>query len=105
MISAYEFAPQFHTKGTAMGGVPQYATYLSHKLYHSNMPLSALEKIAVFLISETATQDPKVGGPIKLARITAQNGFELLSDEVVKSIDENNKNINKLMREFFYKGA
>ena len=105
LISNFEFAPQYHTKGTAMGGIPQYATYLSHKLYEQEMICDQLERIAIFLISETATQDPKVGGPIKLARITSEEGFILKMEEEIVKIHENNKKINKVLKEFFNRGG
>ena len=35
LVSNLEFAPQYHIKGSGLGGVPQYAVYLVHKLYDS----------------------------------------------------------------------
>ena len=48
-----------------MVGVPQYAIYLSHRYYDPNISSDKAAALAEYLISETASQDPKVGGPIK----------------------------------------
>ena len=69
-----DFAPQL-ALGTMLAGVPQYATYLLHRLYDRGMGLQSLKALAAYLISETASQDPKVGGPIKMAQITADAGY------------------------------
>jgi hypothetical protein len=46
-----------------MIGVPQYAIYLP------NISSDKAAALAEYLISETASQDPKVGGPIKIAKV------------------------------------
>jgi hypothetical protein len=52
-----------------MIGVPQYAIYLSHRYYDPNISSDKAAALAEYLISETASQDPKVGGPIKIAKV------------------------------------
>lgn len=104
LMSQLEFAPQYHIKGFGLGGVPQYAVYLVHKLYNYETLYENLRDVAVFLISETATQDPKVGGPIKLAEITPEFGFNQLSSDIVKEIMISNEKVNELLSDFFKQG-
>ncbi len=102
--STLDFAPQLVVTGIAMGGVPQYATYLTHRLFNSDMSIEEVIRLAHYVIIETATQDPKVGGPIRVAKITTENGFEVLNQSDINEIKENNKNINKTLQHCFYVG-
>lgn len=85
-----------------MGGIPQYATYLVHRLFDERMKISHLINLAVYVISETATQDPKVGGPIRVATISKEKGYLELSEEDVHKIQIRNEDHNKELRGFFY---
>jgi 20S proteasome alpha/beta subunit len=76
LSSPLDFAPQLVTTGVALGGIPQYATYLVHRLYNPAMNREHLLSLAVYIVAETATQDPKVGGPIRLAQIAKDTGFQ-----------------------------
>ena len=97
-----DFAPQLHPNGTSLVGVPQYAIYLLHRLHDANMTVEHLVPLAAYLITETATQDPKVGGPVAIATVTADRGFNSLADDEVKRIIERNERRNDQLRRFFY---
>lgn len=102
LLSQLDFAPQPATAGFMAGGVPQYATYLVHRFYDRDKGVTALAHLAEYLISETASQDPKVGGPIKIALITAEEGYEELTDEQVAEIHNRNQAQMRVLRESFY---
>ena len=102
-VSQLDFAPQPAVSGLMMGGIPQYAIYLSHRFYDRMQPVAKLASLAEYLISETATQDPKVGGPIKIALITTEKGYEELTPEQVEQIHSRNTAQSQALREYFYK--
>ncbi len=102
--SVLDFAPQLVVTGIALGGVPQYATYLTHRLFNPDMSIEELVSLAHYVITETATQDPKVGGPVKVVKITIENGYESLSQSDLDEIKKNNEKINKTLQHCFYVG-
>jgi hypothetical protein len=69
LVSNFRFAPQLAGAYPMMVGVPQYAVYLSHRYYDPNISSDQAAGLAEYLISETASQDPKVGGPIRIVLI------------------------------------
>ncbi|MBW2065006.1 MAG: hypothetical protein JRJ03_08740 [Deltaproteobacteria bacterium] len=104
LSSNLDFAPQLCTSGHMLAGVPQYATYLIHRLYNPEMRVVHLKNLAAYLIQETATQDPKVGGPIRMAQITLENGYDELTEETILGIVQKNEEQNVKLRKFFYEG-
>lgn len=102
LASSMDFAPQLSPNGNMMAGVPQYAIYLMHRLYNPAMGVADLVRLAAYLISETATQDPKVGGPIRIASITEDSGFRELDSPEVLEIIKLNEEQNTKLRNFFF---
>lgn len=88
--SRLDFAPQLMTTGILLIGIPQYATYLSHRLYDRNMDLHQVCALAYYLITETATQDPKVGGPVRMAKVTPSEGYQELQEGEISTIAQCN---------------
>lgn len=105
LASPMDFAPQMSPNGNMMAGVPQYAVYLMHRLYNPAMVVADLTRLAAYLISETATQDPKVGGPLKIATLTPSEGFRELADAAVAEIIKLNEEQNTRLRNFFFQEA
>ena len=105
MSSQTNFAPQLFGHMPCMSGVPQYAVYLVHRYYNPEISLENAKALAAYLITETASQDPKVGGPVRIAQITATEGYQQLTDEEVEKINAANEEVNKGLREFFLKGG
>lgn len=103
--SAVDFAPQLCPTGFMLAGIPQYAIYLLHRLYDRKMALKSLQALAAYLISETASQDPKVGGPIRMATITPDAGFAELDDCTVNALIQANEEQSRRLKEFFFKGG
>ena len=100
---ALDFAPQLCSTGFMVAGIPQYAVYLIHRLYDRQMNLKSLQALAAHLITETASQDPKVGGPIKMAHITPNEGYQELDEKSIEHILEINQRQNRELRQFFIK--
>jgi 20S proteasome alpha/beta subunit len=98
--SNLDFAPQLFPDGNTLVGVVQYAVYLMHRFYNPLMTCAQASRLAVYLISETATQDPKVGGPIKMARIRP-SGLLWVGEDEIKKIIATNEEQNEQMRAFF----
>jgi len=100
LASTLDFAPQLFPDGNALAGVVQYAVYLMHRFYDKTMTCAQASRLAAYLITETATQDPKVGGPIKMARIDPAALTWVSEEEIAKMIKLNEEE-NQRMRAFF----
>lgn len=105
MISHTNFAPQLFGNNPCLSGVPQYAVYLMHRYYDPSISLEQARLLSEYLISETASQDPKVGGAIRMAEITPDNGYRELTPEEVVEVQQKNAQLNPNMRQFFLKGG
>ncbi|MBI2304446.1 MAG: hypothetical protein HYU86_06825 [Chloroflexi bacterium] len=104
--SQFNFAPQLFTGNSpCMAGVPQYAVYLVHRYYDPGISPERAKALAEYLIAETASQDPKVGGPIHIAEITPYNEYRELSQTEVEEIHKSNAELNQRLRQFFLKGG
>jgi 20S proteasome alpha/beta subunit len=91
LFNQFEFTPMPSPSGFHFGGVVNYAIYLAHRFYDREMSVSNLARLAEYLIFETSTQDPKVGGPIDIATIDAVNGYRELEESEVADIRDRNK--------------
>jgi len=101
LVSRSDFAPHLFPTGNCLAGIPQYAVYLMHRFYDPAMTVTSLARLAAYLISETATQDPKVGGQIRVATITKNEGYkELLAAEIKEITQKNAAQNEKLKRSF-----
>ena len=103
LISQLGFVPSLSNYGFAIIGVPQYAIYLLNRLYSKDMSLRSAVELAAYCISETATQDGKVGGTIQIAEITPKNGFKGYTKEEVENITEENKKQSQSLRGLFFR--
>jgi 20S proteasome alpha/beta subunit len=105
LISNVRFAPQLAGSYPMMIGVPQYAVYLSHRYYDPDISCDQAAGLAEYLISETASQDPKVGGPIRIAKVSPENGYEALTNDEVSRLRIRNQELNDKLRGFFKGGV
>ncbi|MBN1506157.1 MAG: hypothetical protein JW955_04900 [Sedimentisphaerales bacterium] len=104
LTSALNFAPMMHDYGFAVAGVPTYALYLLNRLYEANRKAQEeLAPLAVYTISETASQDGKVGGPIRVVIVNPTGSRELSSTEVDEIVKRNLAKTTGL-RNSFYEG-
>ena len=98
--SQTNFAPQLF-RDTSLMGVPQYAVYLVHRYYDASITLEKAKALAEYLIDETASQDPKVGGPVRMAVIQHGQPYEELAAAEVDGIHQSNDTLKQRLREFF----
>ena len=101
LISQTNFAPQLFGHMPCLTGVPQYAVYLAHRYYDPTISIDQAKALAEYLIAETASQDPKVGGPIRIAEITIDAGYRELTTEEVEQIHAENEKLDQNLRQFF----
>ena len=104
LASNTRFAPQLVGGYPMMIGVPQYAVYLSHRYYDAAISSDNAAALAEYLIAETASQDPKVGGPIRIAKVLP-NSYQLLTDDQVSELKKRNQKLNDKLKRFFMTGA
>jgi 20S proteasome alpha/beta subunit len=97
-----DFSPMLHNYGFAVAGVAQYALYLLNRLYEPDRSVAELTALAVYVITETASQDGKVGGPVNVINITPDQGCEALKDEEVREIVTRNEARSQSLRDSFY---
>lgn len=100
LTSQANFAPSLHDT-VCMAGVPQYAVYLVHRYYDRSIPVGRAEALCEYLIAETASQDPKVGGPVRMARILPDSGYEELPKAHIQAMARKNQQLNRKLRRFF----
>ncbi len=104
MASNTRFAPQLAGAYPMMAGVPQYAVYLSHRYFDPAMTGESAAALAEYLISETASQDPKVGGPIRIAKVLP-TGYHPLTDDEISTLKKRNMKLNSKLKRFFIGGG
>jgi 20S proteasome alpha/beta subunit len=104
LTSNTRFAPQLSGAYPMMVGVPQYAIYLSHRYYDPTMSMESAAALAEYLITETASQDPKVGGPVRIAKVTP-TGYQPLTDNEVTALEKRNQRLNAKLKSFFRRGG
>jgi 20S proteasome alpha/beta subunit len=102
LASATDFSPMLHDYGWAVSGVAQYALYLLNRLYEPDRSAQELTALAVYVITETASQDGKVGGPVKVVRINAGDGCVALDDADVTRVATGNDARSQALRDSFY---
>lgn len=96
------FAPMLHDYGFALEGVPQYALYLLNRLYNPNSSVKNLLPLAAYVITETASQDGKVGGPVQLLKMLLNEGCVTLNSEEINKIIESNITRSKTLKVSFF---
>jgi 20S proteasome alpha/beta subunit len=106
LISNFDFNPMLHEYGFAVQGVAQYALYLLNRLYEADRSLDELAALAVYAITETASQDGKVGGPVNVITITPtappDGGCKILPRGRVQAIETENATRSQALRASFY---
>ncbi len=101
--SFMDFSPMLHDYGFAVQGVAQYALYLLNRLYEKDRTVEELTALAVYVITETASQDGKVGGPVNVITVRPdRDGCQPLAAETVKLIQAANESRSTTLRDSFY---
>jgi len=101
--SLFDFSPMLHDYGFAVQGVAQYALYLLNRLYEAGRAVEELTPLAIYVITETASQDGKVGGPVNVVTVKPGNeGCHTVTPETVRQIQETNESRSRALRDSFY---
>lgn len=82
----FNFAPNLSTTGFAASGVVPLAVYLLNRLYRKPLALDIAKDLATYCIAETASQDGKVGGPIRLAIARPNADIAVLTDQEIAEV-------------------
>jgi len=85
LLSLFGFAPSLHRYGFACTGVPAYATYILNRRYERTASADVLAGLVAFAIRETASQDQRVGGPIRIT-IARPQGIEELNQTQIENL-------------------
>jgi len=104
MVSNFDFSPNLHDFGFALGGVAQYALYLLNRLFSVDMDIESLKQLVAYVVTETATQDGKVGGPVQMAVIPPKGDAYMINNEEVTSIVIKNEERSKGLKGLFRRG-
>ncbi len=101
LLSPLNFAPLLHNYGFALSGVAQYALYLMNRIYHDDIALDNAIAIAHYVITETATQDGKVGGPVRMATIDPARGYQELPAGGIAQLQSRDRKVNEELAKLF----
>jgi 20S proteasome alpha/beta subunit len=82
----FNFAPNLSTTGFVAAGVVPLAVYLLNRLYRRSLDVEIAKDLAMYCIAETASQDGKVGGPIRLAVVTPGTDTFIMGDLEMTSV-------------------
>jgi len=99
-ISQFDFAPMLVNYGFALAGVAQYGLYLLNRLYDPTRTVEQLKHLAAYAITETASQDGKVGGPVQMATISPMKASTLEPAEVSAIVEANKARSSALKASF-----
>lgn len=73
--------------------------YIVNHFYYPEMNVDQLKRLATFLLIETETVSPSVGGQQKIATVTLRGGFQQLNEKDVENlINENQPRFAKFRR-------
>lgn len=103
LSSNLDFPPMLHQYGFAIAGIPQYALYLLNRLYQADRTIEELTALGVYTITETASQDGKVGGPVRVITISPDHGCQELDNEAIKAVMVQNQERSDALRRSFYR--
>jgi 20S proteasome alpha/beta subunit len=103
LSSVYQLAPTIHDYGFVLSGIVQYALYLLNRLYSNDLDVNALEHLAAYVITETTTQDGRVGGRVQMAIISPNSGASILNNDDINLIVKENENRAKGLQDIFAK--
>ncbi|HEU5238467.1 MAG TPA: hypothetical protein VFU37_15150 [Pyrinomonadaceae bacterium] len=75
-----------------------------NRLYQNESSVEELKPLAAYAITETASQDGKVGGPVQMATISAADGCKELPQSEIDAIITSNAQKNTVLKDSFFKG-
>jgi 20S proteasome alpha/beta subunit len=97
----FNFSPNMSTTGFAAAGVVPLAIYLLNRLYRRDLDLEIIKDLAAYCIIETASQDGKVGGPIRLAVVRRDVETSVLPENECEQIVQRSGRHRETLRNSF----
>ncbi|MBI5410256.1 MAG: hypothetical protein HZA14_12915 [Nitrospirae bacterium] len=94
-----EFAPKPVAGNFFIAGQWQIARFLLMKLNGGKKNINSLKKLSAVLLTATASVDKTVGGPMRIASITASEGFRWVDDEEMKKLADFNASFRRVFQE------
>jgi 20S proteasome alpha/beta subunit len=76
--------------------------YLAKKYYRSDLSMSQLIRLITYMQTETASSDKTVGGPLRVATITAKDGFQEITPDEIADFTLQNSEYNKNINDMFW---
>jgi 20S proteasome alpha/beta subunit len=101
----FNFSPHLSTTGFAAAGIVPLAVYLLNRLYRRGLDLEIAKDLAAYCIIETASQDGKVGGPIRLAIVKPNEDTIILSEDDTLTIVRRAEQHRETLRNSFLNPA
>ena len=102
--SEFDYAPMLCSMGFYILGVPLLAAYLVNRFYDPNSTKEGMAALAEYIISEVASQDPKVGGETTIQVISPYSDYKELEPAKVAEIHRRNEEQNHKFKEYFSNG-
>lgn len=103
LLSIMHFAPSTDTMGFAAVGVVPLAIYLLNRLYTRDIiKLKSAVELAAFCITETASQDGKVGGKLQLASFSKDKTFKVYDEKEIEIVEKRCEEFRKNLQNPFY---
>ena len=89
-VSSDDFVGQENQQPLFLAAQWHLSQYLGDMLYHEHMTVEAVAELVVFMVQATSTISEGVGGPIQLATVTTEAGFQSIHPSEVNNILERN---------------
>jgi len=97
----FNFSPNLSTTGFAAAGIVPLAVYLLNRLYRRALDIEIAKDLAAYCILETASQDGKVGGPIRLAVVRPGMNANILTEQEVSALVATTQSHRETLRDSF----
>jgi len=78
--NALDFAPALHPYGYACRGIFPLATFIMDEKYREDMSVDEMSELVESTISRVAQTDPRIGLPVRMALVTADEGARMIRE-------------------------
>ena len=85
-----DFAPKETSQSLFLSAQWHLSQYLGDLFYHEHMTVSSVAELVAFMVQATSSISDGVGGPIQLATVTTESGFQSVHSREVEAILERN---------------
>ena len=89
------FEPNTVTSNYFIAGQWYIARYLMGYLYSDDISLKHAMRMAVYMLDETASVEPTVGGPVNLATVTKRAGVQWIPNDTIETMKTRNSGFRR----------